>query len=503
LSRLWRGVTIAASTEQLSQAFHSPEATMRTFTFTQGRSNKFWNIELRGCGFTVVYGRIGTAGATLSKTFADEATARKAHDKLVKEKLAKGYTETTKGRGVKEALEEAILENPDDLAAASAYADYLTEQGDPQGELIQVQLALEDEGRPAAERKELRKREKALCKSYGAQWVGEWAKLTAPTGPEGRGQLDFPGPKPSRFVRGMMAEVTIDELNVACARALVRAPQTRFVRRLFLGGFALEEPGEYEAGPDIDVEDEEEPARSVLRRWPQLAHLRVFQSGWTSDEEYDDFCHFQCHHSGLDAVEWVKQMPRLEELYLFAYHVPADRLFALPLPNLRVLQLYHSQGSYPLAKLAQNASLTRLTHLLCHPHALSEDHAPIRLDGLRAVLRSPHLQSLTHLRLRLTDFGDAGCEEIVRSGTLKRLKYLDLRHGRVSDAGAKLLAACPDLKRLEHLDLSRNELTEAGIAALKATGVPLRADYQHASTLHFDPETQAGEMQFLYEGDYE
>jgi uncharacterized protein (TIGR02996 family) len=141
---------------------------MRTFTFTQGRSNKFWNIELRGCGFTVVYGRIGTTGATLSKTFADEAAARKEHDKFIREKLAKGYVETTpKGRGVREALEEALLDNPDDLAAASAYADYLIEQGDPQGELIQVQLALEDEGRPAAERKELQKREKALLKKYG------------------------------------------------------------------------------------------------------------------------------------------------------------------------------------------------------------------------------------------------------------------------------------------------------------------------------------------------
>jgi uncharacterized protein (TIGR02996 family) len=476
---------------------------MRTFTYVKGRSNKFWNIELRGCGFTVVYGRIGTTGATLSKTFADETTARKEHDKLIAEKLAKGYVETTpKGRGVKEALEEALLENPDDLAAASAYADYLTEQGDPQGELIQVQLGLEDESRPGEERKELYWREKALFKKYGEEWVGEWAKLTTATGPEGRGQLDFPGPKPCRFIRGVMAEVTIDELNLACARALVRAPQTRFVRRLFLGGFALEEPGEYEPGPDIDADDEEEPARSVLRRWPQLAHLRVFQSGWTSDEEYGDFCHFQCHHSGRDAVAFVKQMPRLEELYLFAHYVDADALFALPLPRLRVLHLYDTH-EYPLGGLAENASLGRLTHLLCHPHAMEGDYAPIRLDGLRAVLGSPHLQSLTHLRLRLADFGDDGCEEIVRSGALKRLKYLDLRHGRVSDAGALVLAACPELTRLEWLDLSRNELTEVGIAALRATGVPLSAGYQHESTADLDPDADAGEMQFLSEGDYE
>jgi uncharacterized protein (TIGR02996 family) len=477
---------------------------MRTFTFTQGRSNKFWNIELRGSGFTVYWGRIGTTGATLSKTFADEATARKEHDKLVKEKLAKGYVETTpKGSGVREALEEALLDNPDDLAAASAYADYLIEQGDPQGELIQVQLALEDETRPAEERKELYRREKALFKKYEEEWVGEWAELTTATGPEGRGQLDFPGPKPRRFIRGLLAEVTLDEVNVACARALVRAPQARFVRRLFLGGFALEEPGEYEPGLDIAPDDEDEPARSVLRDWPQLAHLRVFQSGWTADEEYGDWCHFQCHHSGWEIDWWVKHMPRLEELYLFAHNVDADALFALPLPHLRVLQMYHTHH-YPLGVLAENASLGRLTHLLCHPKALmTAEHASIRLDDLVAVLESPHLRSLTHLRLRLADFGDDGCEEIVRSGALKRLKYLDLRHGRVSDAGALALAACPDLTGLEWLDLSRNELTEEGIAALRATGLPLAAGHQHESTADLDPEAEAGEMRFLYEGDYE
>ncbi len=475
---------------------------MRTFTFSHGRSNKFWNIELRGCGFTVVYGRIGTVGATLSKTFADEATARKEHDKLVAEKLAKGYVETTpQGKGVKEALEEALLETPDDLAAASAYADYLIEQGDPQGELIQVQLALEDEGRPAAERKELQKREKALFKKYGEEWVGEWAKLTSATGPTGRGQLDFPGPKPCRFIRGLLAEVTLDEVNVACARALVRAPQTRFVRRLFVGGFAYHDTGEIETDPEA-LGYESEPARGVLARWPQLAHLRVFQSGWTGDEEYGDWCHFQCHHSGWDAHTWVKQMPRLEELYLFAHRVNADALFALPLPRLRVLQLYHSH-EYPLEVLAENASLGRLTHLLCHPHVPEGEYAPIRLDGLRAVLESPHLPSLTYLRLRLTDFGDEGCEEIVRSGALKRLKHLDLRHGRVGDAGALVLAACPDLTGLEWLDLSRNELTKAGIAALRATGVPLAAGHQHESTADLGPDADAGELEFLSEGDYE
>ncbi len=96
------------------------------------------------------------------------------------------------------------------------------------------------------------------------------------------------------------------------------------------------------------------------------------------------------------------------------------------MPNLRVLQLYHGRN-YPLDKLAKNASLTNLTHLLCHPHALDYDDKPyISLAGLKAVCRSPHLKSLTHLRLRLTDFGNKGVEEIISSGILKRLKILDL-----------------------------------------------------------------------------
>jgi predicted DNA-binding WGR domain protein len=138
--------------------------------------------------------------------------------------------------------------------------------------------------------------------------------------------------------------------------------------------------------------------------------------------------------------------------------------------------------------------------ILDHPHALHYGgEAYIRLDDLRAVVKSPHLSSLKHLRLRLADFGDKGCEEIVKSGILQRLQTLDLRSGCIADAGARTLAACPDLKRLKRLDLSRNELTQRGIAALRAVGVPLSVERQHASTADAEPY----ERDFLYEGDIE
>ena len=116
---------------------------------------------------------------------------------------------------------------------------------------------------------------------------------------------------------------------------------------------------------------------------------------------------------------------------------------------------------------------------------------------LEALVRSPHLKKLTHLQLRLSDMGDAGCRAIVESGILRRLRWLDLRHGCISDEGARILADCPDLKTLEHLDLGRNALTAEGIARLEAVGIPsLRTDDQQT------PEELAKGI-YLYEGDNE
>lgn len=482
---------------------------MRTFIYSDERSHKFWAIELAGNSFTVSYGKVGAAGQTQKKEFADEEKAKREYEKLIAEKLRKGYVETTAPEAPKpaatlrEALEAAILDNPDDLAAHAAYADWLTEQPEPEdaslGGFMQVQLGLENQSLPKDERARLKKREQALLTQHRSEWAGEWVDLVPYGSPEGRGQLDFPEPRPVRFVRGLPAEAVIGEFKVESARAFVRSTQTRFVRKLYVGGFGYEEEGDYEAGEDTGG-GRSEPGETVLARWPHFANLRVFQFGWTSDEEYGDFCHFQCHLDGDNAHEWVRKMPRLEELYLFAHRVDGHRLFALPLPNLRVLQVYHSL-EYPLEKLAKNAALTRLTHLLCHPHAL-EDEPSITLHGLRALARSPHLTGLTHLRLRLTTFGDDGVREIVHSGLLGRLKMLDLRHGRVTDDGARMLAESPAVRNLELLDLSRNELTNEGIAALRATGVPLNVEHQHASTADV-PEDDFYEMEYLFEGDYE
>ncbi len=67
--------------------------TTRRFEFVSGSSNKFWEIIVAGNAFTVRFGRLGTAGQSQTKSYADEAGAKRAAESLIAEKLKKGYVE--------------------------------------------------------------------------------------------------------------------------------------------------------------------------------------------------------------------------------------------------------------------------------------------------------------------------------------------------------------------------------------------------------------------------
>jgi len=68
---------------------------VRYLEFIGGSSRKFWEISVAGNSFTVRFGRIGTAGQSQTKTFGDEAKAKREADGLIAEKLKKGYVEKT------------------------------------------------------------------------------------------------------------------------------------------------------------------------------------------------------------------------------------------------------------------------------------------------------------------------------------------------------------------------------------------------------------------------
>src|SRR5262249_32522585 len=186
-------------------------------------------------------------------------------------------------------------------------------------------------------------------------------------------------------------------LTTGFARALARAPQARLLRRLVIQAspnYAEEDEGGDEGEGDDEGADRRDEGDEVwplhpLRRAAYLSNVRVFQLG----EQYQDtkWGGASCHTNGDGVVGLIKKKPRLEELYLMAHRVDTRALFGLKtLTNLRVLEVDHLHD-YPLETLARNKALGRLQSVSFHPHGLDHEHAYIRLPGLRAVLRSPHL----------------------------------------------------------------------------------------------------------------
>ena len=66
----------------------------RVFIFRDFKSQKFWSIDVCGSSFTVNYGKLGSEGQTQVKEFSSPEEAEQSAEKLIKEKLNKGYVET-------------------------------------------------------------------------------------------------------------------------------------------------------------------------------------------------------------------------------------------------------------------------------------------------------------------------------------------------------------------------------------------------------------------------
>ncbi|GHU23987.1 MolR family transcriptional regulator [Betaproteobacteria bacterium] len=86
---------------------------MRRFELIEGKSSKFWEVEQAERDLNLRWGRIGAAGQSQTKSFDDAAKAQTTLDKLVKEKIGKGYAEVNAPAG------EGIGKEPEKVGGAS------------------------------------------------------------------------------------------------------------------------------------------------------------------------------------------------------------------------------------------------------------------------------------------------------------------------------------------------------------------------------------------------
>jgi predicted DNA-binding WGR domain protein len=59
--------------------------TTRRFLYTTGGANKFWELEVSDSELRVRFGKVGTDGQEVLKSFPNEAKAGAAAEKLIRE----------------------------------------------------------------------------------------------------------------------------------------------------------------------------------------------------------------------------------------------------------------------------------------------------------------------------------------------------------------------------------------------------------------------------------
>src|SRR5262245_15923186 len=122
---------------------------LRTFR----RGDFFWSIDRQGTKATVRHGKAGGKAKERQLTIAADEKGRERYSRMVSERAEAGFVEDVPRApaidATGRALEAALVEEPGDLAAHMAYADWLSEQADARlatrGEFIRVQLALQED----------------------------------------------------------------------------------------------------------------------------------------------------------------------------------------------------------------------------------------------------------------------------------------------------------------------------------------------------------------------
>src|SRR5262249_4462034 len=100
---------------------HSRRRPMRTFTRRDGTRQLFCTVELSDGILAVTEGEIGAEGGRRARASPTAEQAQEEHDNLIATRRAEGYREESAEPAppapLQEALEAAIVANPDDLSA--------------------------------------------------------------------------------------------------------------------------------------------------------------------------------------------------------------------------------------------------------------------------------------------------------------------------------------------------------------------------------------------------
>jgi len=472
----------------------------RRFEFSEGGSNKFWEITVDGDTHTVRYGKIGTPGQEKTKSFGSDAAAQADADKLIAEKTKKGYAEVGGGGGdagppapeldAKELAAQlaAIDADPTNPDVYQVFADWLQAKGHPWGTLIAIQHGIETAPN-AAKKAELAKEEQKLLQSQGAAILGDLARAGRPT----RFTWHY-----GFITEAIIASPTDKVVLKERVETLFKLPAARGLQKLTLHA----QPARFEPHQDWDtsMDDVVDPFTDVLPALagaPKSMKALAFgdppptaASGYVRPPDLAKLAKALPH---LEALEiqglggegnlGTFNFPSLKSLDLRLSRTSARDLDAVSggkLPALERLSVWLGGSAYCILddvyepkewdeddedgnRYPDSYPTTDLEKM--EVHEVNTDLTPAQV---RSFLDGKWPASLKHLGLNSASLTNEMIEAICEGKLVKQLETLDLSGGNLNDDRAKVLASHKaQLAHLKELQLARNGLTKSGAGAVE------------------------------------
>jgi uncharacterized protein (TIGR02996 family) len=330
-------------------------------------------------------------------------------------------------------LEAQIRASRADEAAYLVYADWLTANGDPRGELAMVQ------------HKGLHAREQEILAANGGFLAGVSPEVASVRWKLGTWEM-------LRFMNEMdWMDPSFDARAVAAR--LFDHPAAACLGELRVGILRWEENGE-----DVPALLDEAKGRAFA---PYLRKLAIGDGGEMEDVD-------NAHHPVGDLSVISAAFPRLEELHIWGYEMALGE--ALELPELRSLRLETCGLSRAALEAVTRPTWAKLERLDLW-FGSSDYGSEAALEDLRRLLDGAAIPSVRHLGLMNTELSNEIAFVLGGAKVLAQLESLDLSMGTLDDAGAEaLVAAGSAWKHLKTLDVSENFLSDDAIAALGQVG---------------------------------
>lgn len=407
----------------------------REFEYADGKSFKFWKIEVQGTDVVTQYGRIGTTGQETRKSFESLPAAQKEHDKLVSEKTRKGYVEKSAAAAPAAKSEAKTPAAKKDTAAASI-----------SGELSAMvfNTTRDSNFEPLS------------------TFIGE--RVT-----------DFREKKPVKGKTVFRVRVSYDDEDdddgnqdfgerLSTFLASDAAPATK---GLILGTYDLE--GGSSGGGSYEA---------IVAAKDRLPNLRALFLGDIVQEECEISWIQQSDVSGM-----LQAFPQLEMLRIRG----VDGLVFSKPQHSRLRALAIESGGLPAAVVSQicRGKFPELEYLelwLGTP----DYNGDCRVNDLQPILSGKLFPKLKYLGFRNAEIADDIAAVIAMAPVVDQLETLDLSLGNLSDVGGNALLHLASKTNLKRLDLHHHYLSKPLQKKLKE--LPFPVDVSDAKTVDEDDE---------------